>query len=334
MPTHIADYTPTENWGDDNKWTNAIMDAFSNALTTYLNDTLVETVNNGQSNIGAVAATTTTTNDSLKITGPDGVTLSTTNFDIELPSDTAQGRYERFTLSSDITLKISGAHWGLGTTGNVTGAILRWGFINDGGATPALWIGYLGNRETVASTSCFTTQTSVTAPEHLLVNRSLAVGTWPVEEFGYFYVDFNDTGDIWTIQSGIGKVFSGRSADSIPINWNPVVTGCTTTSPSAIQFTWYLVGKMVHVEYNPTGLLTSNATSFTITSLPIKPKYQENFNTGYGYDNGAALADPIHITTVSQSRTLTLNKNVTSAAWTSSNGKQAVFKIQYEAYYG
>ena len=333
MPTHIADYTPTENWGDDNKWTNAIMDAFSNALTTYLNDTLVETVNNGQSNIGAVAATTTTTNDSIKITGPDGVTLSTTNFDIELPSDTAQGRYEKFTISSDITLKISGAHWGIGTTGNITGAILRWGFINDGGATPALWVGYLGNRETVASTSCFTTQTSVTAPEHLLVNRSLAVGTWPVKEFGYCYADFNDTGDIWAIQSGIGKVFSGRSADGM---YQPCNTthGGFSANPTYTMY-WCLNGKKVHIEYVTTVAGTSNATTYTIT-LPIKAnRLLAGSNTFFPVDSGSGATTNAGCQTTATSATLDIYKTVAAGSWTNSGSKRVGhLSFEYEAYYG
>lgn len=338
MSHNIPDYVPTEDWADDTKWTNAIMQAFSDALTTYLNDSLVANLPTGSMNIGALAATTTTTSDSLKITGPTGVALSTTGFDIELPSDTTQGRFEQFTLSSDITLKISGAHWGMGTKGNVTGAILRWGFVNDGGATPALAIMYLGGREVVASTSTSTTQTSITAPEQVLVSRTLAVGTWPIVEFGYCYADFNDTGDIWAIQSGIGKVLTGVLADGI---WQPwaITEGTSGWSafPTVSVARWMSIKKTIYYTFYLTnGTGTSDATTANLAG-PAKCAITGNAGSLFFVEDGGVEGSGGYIISIAGETTLELieaTSTNSSATWTNSGNKTANGYGCYEAYYG
>lgn len=324
----VTEYVPTENWNDNQKWTDAIMQAFSDTLTAYLNDTLLLGVQTESPTIGAVVATTTTTNDSLKITGKASGALSTNAVDIELPSDNLQGRYETFSLSSDITLKITGAHWGIGGTGNLTGAILEFGFINDGSATPALAIYYHGGRDTISSTLCKTTQTDVTTPSLVLVNRTILSGTWPIKTFGYCRADFNDTGDVWAIQTGLDDIVVGKEAIGV---WQPhtQVPGGYSANPTFLQSSFCRYGKTIFYKLRTNAAGTSNNTSSTY-SLPIAAVNAEDGITTVVYDNNSLQTSPGLFRTQAGSTTALVYKTMAAGAWTGSGDKYVDFNVHYE----
>lgn len=328
----IEEYVPVENWNDNSKWTDAIMQAFSDNLTDYLNNTLVAAFSTQYANFGIVPAQISNPRDTITITTTDGIDLNSATQAIALPSDTSAGLEETIVLSAAIAKKISGAHWGLGTKGNVSSAILRGGFINDGGAVPALWIGLLGNRTTVSSANCFATLTSVTAPEHLLVTRTITNGTWPIKEFFYFYADFNDTGDIWTVSNTPGNIVVGDTADGKWQPYNPVYTGFSV-NPVIDYYRWTQIGQTIFLEYENAAAGTSNDTVFTIQA-PAKSARTQNHNPVLVMDNGTVSTGVGRLEFNATSQTISIFKDMSGAAFTNSGSKLASFKTSYEVYYG
>lgn len=277
------------------------------------------------SNLGLQAATTTDTNDSIKLTSRDGTALSSTNkVFATLADDSTPGKTESFSFTSDMTLKLSGAHWGLDAKGNVTGAILRVGLINDGGATPALAVYYVGGLSAVPSTSCTSTPTSVTSGTAVLVNRSLNSGTWPIKEIGYFLANFTDATNVWAIQTS--EIWPGKSADGIWQTWNPSFTGFSA-NPSVMLSKWTQFGKMIRIDLNTlTG--TSNSTGFTF-SLPVKAKDYFSGIAPIIVDNGSFQTTPGRVSV--SSTTCSITKDCATGSWTSSGTKYAAANLTYEA---
>ena len=75
-------------------------------------------------NLAIVNATTTNAADSIKITGSDGTALSAANYGwVTLPSATT-GRLVTLSVTADVTILITGAHWGFDTKGDLTDYLL------------------------------------------------------------------------------------------------------------------------------------------------------------------------------------------------------------------
>src|SRR3990167_3564444 len=74
-------------------------------------------------NFALVNATTTNAADSIRIDGANGTDLSASNYVwVTLPSATI-GQYTAFSITANVTINLTGAHWGFGTFGDRTDQI-------------------------------------------------------------------------------------------------------------------------------------------------------------------------------------------------------------------
>jgi len=280
------------------------------------------------SNIGIEAATTTNANDSVRITSRDGSDFSATNPGwITLPGTTS-GTLSTFKITANVTMNLTGAHWGHGTTGDLTDAILRVLAINDN--TTLRWgVALLGGRHTLLTTDTNATATSVNLPEEVLCTAAVASATNHCQEVGHFRGNFDDTGgaaeDLWAVQTGVGDIVVGRSADGLWQPWNPVYTGVTAQVAPAVAV-WTQVGRQISVWHSGT-TATSNASTFTGTS-PSKVLYGDLFSAMNLYiDNSSVVRDAGSVSTTAGS--ITMDFFTVGATWATSNGKRANFEKTY-----
>lgn len=164
----------------------------------------------GAYNIGLREATTTNANDSIKITGASAALSSTNVGKVVLPSVTA-GYLTEFTLTADVTINLTGAHWGFGTKGDLTDQILNVYALNNDGSL--VWgIGSRAGKTLILDTDDATSQSSVNSGEKVLVNSALTADAQALQ-VGYFKANFDDTGgaaeDLWTVQTGDGDILRG-----------------------------------------------------------------------------------------------------------------------------
>lgn len=179
------------------------------------------------SNLGLYASTTTDSNDTINWSSADHSALGAANkLIVGVGDDGTAGKVELIEGTADVSYLLTGAHWGLGTNGNFSDVQLRHYVINDS-AGIRYGTSLKGGLRTIASGSTSTTPSSVTTKGMMLVNAALTAGTWPCREVGWTNADFNDTGDIWTIQTGIGDINVG-----IPV---PDQTDWTSYTPTG---TW------------------------------------------------------------------------------------------------
>ncbi len=284
-------------------------------------------------NIGIARATTTNAGDSVKITSASGTALLATNSAwIDLPGTTA-GTVTRFSITADVTILLTGAHWGAGTLGDLTGALLRVLAVNDNG-TLRWGVALLGGRNTILTTDSSATTTSVTAPEHVLM-KTAAVGsaTNRCREIGFVRADFDDTGgaaeDLWAIQTGVDDCTIGESPDGLWQPWNPTYAGFSA-NPTTNTARWTQVGRMIHLLLARQNLGTSNATTFTIAA-PVKGARVSSVGGLFSsVDNGADVTLAGMVQTAVASTTLSLFKDPSGTAWTAANGKGASLTAVYE----
>jgi len=155
-------------------------------------------------NIGLAAATTTTSADSIKIQGAAAALSATNPLYVNLPSTTA-GLVIRFTATADVTIDLTGAHFGFGTRGDLTDRLLTVYAINDNG-TVKFGVSDDAQLGSILDTDSSATGTSVTAHSDMLVNTTLTAGTWPCHPIGKLKANFDDTGgaseDLWAVQTG------------------------------------------------------------------------------------------------------------------------------------
>jgi len=280
----------------------------------------------GTSNLSITAITTTDSNDTLKITSADGTALSSSNIGIVTMQDDS-GSIEEFEVTSDVTILVTGAHYGIGGTGNITDAILQVLALNDGG-TLKWGIAYQIGRQIIGSTLDSTTPTDINLPEEVLVNSGLSNNSTALEAF-WCRANFNDTGDIWSIQTGIGDLNYGSSNGQVQ-DWNPTFSGFSS-DPNLTHSKFSQVGELIYVDVKHSGPGTSNATSFSMT-LPIKSGSTSSTFLGQAIDNGSGQTIPALIQTASSgSTTLNIYKDMGQSLWTSSGGKASSFNIVYKA---
>jgi len=225
----------------------------------YPNDT---TISPGEtSNVKIESAQTSTTNDSIKITGEDSA-LSTSN-----PGTFVMPDGTKLTLTSDITIDLTGAHFGDGGLGNLTSIYRRVLIINDNG-TLKIGVAKLGGRFTVLTTDTNATATSVTTPEGILCNSAIASATNTCFEIGFAECDFNDTGDVYTVN----RLVQGRTADGLWQPWVTTPTGWSAT-PSVATSEWSQSGRNIDFKIDAVAA-TSNAT-FARYTLPASARIVE-----------------------------------------------------------
>lgn len=285
-------------------------------------------------NFALMNATVTNANDAVKITGQDAALGVSNPAYIALRSHVTAGRKVLLAASADTTINLTGAHWGAGGRGDLSGSFLRVYAINDNG-TLKFGVGYVGGRESILNTDSSATPASVTTPEMLLVSSTLSAGTWACREIGYFYANFDDTGgaaeDLWAVQTGTQQLVTGKSPDGIWQPFNTTVGGFDGAAlPTWTSLNWTQFGKtvVVHAERNATG--TSNATTFTAI-LPVTAKALYNGSQSRAQDNGAAVIADMNCRTVAGATTLNLYKSNALGAWTNVNAKAASFSVTYEA---
>lgn len=247
------------------------------------------------------------------------------------------GSIIRGKITSDVTLSPVGAHWGVGTKGDLTSAILRVYAINDGNTTndftPKWGLGYQGGFTYIRNTQDSTTATDINLPEEIFVNSGISNDNSPMSDMGHVIANFDDTGnvngeDFWAFTAS----YPGVSADGVWQDWIPDETGFSA-KPGTNQSKWMMVGKTVFIRYRTLTNGTSNATSFTVKA-PIKNHTQQYSSTNYLiYDNSSLLSDLGYLFISSSSVTITLYKSQNIASfWTAAGQKGCLFEISYPAY--
>jgi len=168
-------------------------------------DTLENTINAvGTRNLGldlSVAGTIT-------IVASDGTNLSSTNKGVVTFNESSDaGDLVTREVTSNISLALTGAHWGQGGLGDLTDHRL-WLLWVDDGSDAIFAVANRGGRETILAADAETVTTSVNATEKVLTESSVA-STFNVAYMGWVKANFDDTGnaggeDFWTIQSSSG----------------------------------------------------------------------------------------------------------------------------------
>lgn len=285
------------------------------------------------SNLMILNATTSASNDSIKITSSTGSALSPSNPGWITLRSTTSGQLEVFKVEADVTINLTGAHFGRGggsgTTNDLSNAILRVYGINDAG-TLKWGVAYHGGRQSITSSNSSATATSVTTNKAMLVTSTISAQS-PCSETFWFRANFDDTGgsseDLWTVQTGIGNLNIGK-ADGIWQDYKMLPTGFSSTVNFGAQ-RWCSVGKTVFINMNMTAQ-TSNATSFTIQA-PVESIYITRGTTTTVTNNSVVATGAGKIQASAGSSTIDLFRDGSSAAWTASGTKGCDFIFQYEA---
>lgn len=273
-------------------------------------------------NLTLVNATTSTTDDSVKIQCGSSACSATNPGFITLLSTTS-GQMTLFKVTSDVTIKITGASFDL--LSNLTGVLLKVFAVNDAG-TLKWCVGRLGRYGTVTTSNTTATPASANLSDEYLCNSAIS-GSNTIQEIGYVRGDFTVSGAVWDLQTGTDDIVTGQSSDGI---WQPYSLSCTGFS-AAMSGTlkWTQIGYTIHTAFVWGSGGTSNSTSFSCT-LPAKakiafiapiPVYTDNSVAGYnGYANATSSSTTIDFLRAS------------GASWTNSGTKNiANMDFTYEA---
>lgn len=169
-------------------------------------------------NVGFESFQTSDPNDSIRLVGANGQALSPSNkIRLMARSLAAVGKLEIRSIENSLSLKLTGAHWGLNTHGNLSGGVIEIGFIDDGGSVPALAACMMPGRIVISNTLCFTTHASVNAPDRVLVNRSIAPGNHFYYPIGWVRANYVDS----VSSSSIGPVSASGAFNNSGIGSSP-----------------------------------------------------------------------------------------------------------------
>lgn len=270
------------------------------------------------SNLGLVNATTTNANDSIKIQGA-GATLSATSpFLINMLNTSSPGLISTLSATADVTINLTGAHWGLGTKGDFSGIELRVYAINDAG-TLKFGVSNRGGYRSIPNTSCFTAAASCTSQFHMLVNSAISAGTWPCVEIGYFLATFDDTGgaaeDLWAVASTLNSLNPGIQPQ-VNIDWTSVAFTGSWSANTTYTSVMRREGSMAHFKVRVTTSGAPTAAAFSLT-LPTGYKIDttkingvagdQRFGTIHGLDSGTGnFSGVVHYGTETVLNTLVL----------------------------
>ncbi len=264
----------------------------------------------------------------LKITSAQGAALSASNPGIVAIRSSTAGTVRFFYVTADVTMDLTGAHWGLDTKGNTTGSLLRVYAIDDNG-TLRWGVGYQGGFNYIRNTQDDTTASNINLPEEIYTNGNVATDNSPMLDVGYIKANFTDASNEWAITD----YFPSESADGIWQQWTTTFGGFSA-APAITDSNWMQIGKTVFLSQT-TANGTSNATTFTATA-PIKARIaQGGQGNGYLVNNGATLAAAqagAVWTTTAASVTLDARRDPLGTAWTAANGKRANLTMFYDAY--
>lgn len=283
-------------------------------------------------NLAIVAATTTNTNDSVKITSANGSALSSSNPGyVRLPSTATAGQTITLPITSDVTMLLTGNHFGHGGTGDLTGVLIRVFAINDNGAA-YFGIAYLGGRNTFLASEVSDTN-NVTTPEGAFSTHSGGISTSNTcRELGFVRANFDDTGgaaeDLFAVQTGVGDVNTGITADGYTQPWNPGFGGFSV-NPTVDTAICIHFGRIMYLDFTTSSAGTSNATSFTINA-PAKAARPNKSLWAEGQNNSVVLAVPGPINSVTGSITMNVYRDVSSLGWTAALSKYIDFTKWYE----
>jgi len=245
-------------------------------------------------NIGLAAATTTTANDSIKITGANGSALSASNPGYVLLPSVTSGQLTPFTITADVTILLTGAHWGLGTFGNQTDYPLSVYALNNDG-TLTFGVATLSGMRLFLGTDDSITPTDINLIDEILVKAVLTADAQALE-VGWFKANFDDTGgaaeDLWAVQTADGDLNLGP-CPSISKLWTPDGTWTTNTT---YKGSWaknghFLIGD---VDVSLAGTPTSASFSWnvpsglTIDSAKLANNNASNIGDAYLGDTGTA----------------------------------------------
>jgi len=279
--------------------------------------------------LGIFNATTTDANDSVAIKYYTGAALSSTNVGYVVMPSLTLGQFNVLKITADVTIKLTGAHWGWDTKGDLTdmildiiaindNAVLRWGVTSKSGSAVTL----------VASAKCSTTQTSATDSTRILTNTAVGADSYAIPAF-WTKVNFDDTGgaaeNLWSVQTGNDDRGNGAS-DGIFRSTPITITG-VVGQPSTKYFKWTMYGPMVyfftHVESVGVGQY-SNATTKTFAAPILGLNFLDQYSDAIGV-LGRVMDNTVNKTTagtiaLDSSSTIGLYPGtMTDTAWTATN---------------
>lgn len=167
----------------------------------------------------------------VKIVAADGSNLSTTNKGlVTINSAVVPGELVTYEVTANVSITLTGAHWGQDTLGDLNDAILRL-YAIDTGSSIVFGVGVRGFRNNIQTASCTTTPASANTNAFALTNSTVASNN-SLLEIAWFKADFDDTGNaggenFWTIQNAIGDINFGDDVDSeawmVDLNGNRVL---------------------------------------------------------------------------------------------------------------
>lgn len=317
----------------DATWLNMVQDEF-NALILSAGLTLnkvdstqlkqavdIKLARGGKSQNLAIVRSSATT---VKITSANGTALSASNpAFVTLMDPGTPGTFKTFTMTADVSIVLTGAHFAMDNHGDYTGTLLRILAINDNG-TLRFGVALLGGRFAVLTTDCFTTGTSVTLPEHILTSSAVASSTNSCDEIGFIRADFTDSSNDWAIQTGISDVVTGRTCDGLHQPWRPTYTGFSsapTLNPARTR--WSQTGRTITIWIDTSINGTSNATTFTMTA-PAKAAIR-TYGAALTVDNSTTQASTGRMEFNAGTQSFDVFKDWASALFTASGGKTANF---------
>jgi len=123
-----------------------------------------------------------------------------------------------------------------------------------------------------------------------------------------------------------------------PLGWPGIFNRAPTlvgfsADPTNTVYQYSVFGNLITEWFRQQANGTSNATTFTISSA-VTAKTITNMtwygSGGVAVDNGTLLTTPILISIASGGTVITLNKDMSAAAWTNANGKRANGSITYQ----
>jgi len=162
----------------------------------------------GPRNLGIDVATAAGT---VTLTSAGGTALSSSNQGkVSLNSTANEGRVIERTLSAPVDIILTGAHWGFGTTGDLTDFPLWLVFIDDSASST----GIFGVMAQAGQASVTTGQVKIVASDVTSFNQVLTATaisqTSNVYYWGYLLSNFDDQGgsseDLWTPHPGPGDI--------------------------------------------------------------------------------------------------------------------------------
>lgn len=284
------------------------------------------------SNLSFRRITITTTNDAIRLTSADGTPLSASNPGyVTFPGHLSDRvNLVAKTFTQDIDLKITGAHWGLDGKGDLSGVILRIGFIVDG-VTVALAVGYLGSAHLPLDSvqrDATTAQGTANTASILLASAGFGSANGAFFECGYIWGSFTDAGNVWAFSDATrSDPIMGQIATGLWQEWNPTITGFSSFIAS--EFRWSQVGNTVHCYILLVG--TSNATTLTLT-LPTTAVGSLSGTDGMAKvsDNGVIQTAPGRLFVNNTSNLLQVFKDLAVSAFSNVGTKAVIGHFTYE----